>query len=161
MEDMMNKLQSILNDEESMKHIQELAGMLAAGTDETQQSAAQSPPVTSNSSQSSPQNQTQQQNSNEFDISQLLQGLGINNGGQPKNQNQTSDFDFSKLLKIQQVVQAANKPDNNISFLLALKPLLRDENKVKIDRLVKIFKLFSIYPLIKESGLGGDLLGLF
>lgn len=161
MEDMMNKLQSILNDEESMKQIQELAGMLAAGTDETQQSAAQSPPVTSNSSQSSPQNQTQQQNSNEFDISQLLQGLGINNGGQPKNQNQTSDFDFSKLLKIQQVVQAANKPDNNISFLLALKPLLRDENKVKIDRLVKIFKLFSIYPLIKESGLGGDLLGLF
>ena len=69
---------------------------------------------------------------------------------------------MAKLMKIQSVMQAANKPDKNVDLLLALRPLLKEENQIKIDRLVKIFKLFAIYPALKESGLlGGDLFGLF
>lgn len=148
MDDMMNKLQSILNDKESMKQIQELAEMLSANSEET--APAQ------NNNENPPQTQTPNKG---FDLSQLLQGLNLS-GNQPQGQNSPPDFDISKLMKFQQIMQEASKPDENVTFLLALRPLLKDENKIKIDRLVKIFKLFSIYPLIKESGLGGDLLGL-
>ena len=58
-------------------------------------------------------------------------------------------------------MQQANKHDKNVDLLLALRPLMKEENQVKIDRLIKIFKLFAVYPLLKESGLlGGDLFGL-
>lgn len=55
----------------------------------------------------------------------------------------------------------SNKSDKNVELLLALKPLLKEENQAKIDRLIKIFKFFAVYPALKESGLlGGDLFGL-
>lgn len=65
-------------------------------------------------------------------------------------------------MKIQSIMQSASKPDKNIQLLLALRPLLKEENQAKIDSLIKIFKLFAVYPALKESGLlGGDLLGIF
>ena len=68
---------------------------------------------------------------------------------------------MAKLLKLQAIMQQANKHDKNVDLLLALRPLMKEENQVKIDRLIKIFKLFAVYPLLKESGLlGGDLFGL-
>ena len=61
-------------------------------------------------------------------------------------------------MKIQQIFSKANKNDYNTDFLYALKPLLKEENKQKIDKINKIFKLLALWPLIKESGLlGGDL----
>jgi hypothetical protein len=69
--------------------------------------------------------------------------------------------DITKLLKLQAIMQQANTHDKNVDLLLALKPLLKEENQAKIDRLIKIFRLFAIYPALKESGLlGGDLFGL-
>lgn len=144
----MNKIQNVLNDEESMKQIKELADMLTAdngGQGEQGEMPTQSP-----------------QN---MDFSQLFQSLG---GVSPPAENkpaqapQAGGFDIAKLMKIQSIMQTASKPDKNIQLLLALRPLLKEENQAKIDRLIKIFKLFAVYPALKESGLlGGDLLGLF
>lgn len=140
----MNKIQNVLNDEESMKQIKELADMLTAdngGQSETPQS---------------PQN---------MDFSQLLQSLGGVSPpaeSKPAQATQAGGLDIAKLMKIQSIMQTASKPDKNIQLLLALRPLLKEENQAKIDRLIKIFKLFAVYPALKESGLlGGDLLGLF
>ena len=70
-------------------------------------------------------------------------------------------LDVSKLLALQTIMQQANKQDKNVDLLLALRPLLKEENQAKIDRLIKIFRLFAVYPALKESGLlGGDLFGL-
>ena len=92
----MNKIQNVLNDEESMKQIKEFADMLTADN--------------------------------------VGQG---EQGGQSEAPQSPQNMDFSQLL-------------------------LKEENQVKIDRLIKIFKLFAVYPALKESGLlGGDLLGLF
>lgn len=143
----MNKIQNVLNDEESMKQIKELADMLTAdnGGQGEQSEAPQSP-----------------QN---MDFSQLLQSLGGVSPpaeSKPAQATQTGGLDIAKLMKIQSIMQTASKPDKNIQLLLALRPLLKEENQVKIDRLIKIFKLFAVYPALKESGLlGGDLLGLF
>ena len=80
----------------------------------------------------------------------------------PAQATQAGGLDIAKLMKIQSIMQSASKPDKNIQLLLALRPLLKEENQAKIDRLIKIFKLFAVYPALKESGLlGGDLLGLF
>lgn len=149
MDDLMNKLQSVLNDEESMKQIKELADMLSGETT----GASENPPAVQ---KNPPKN-------NSVDFSQFLKNLGGETSSQPQNQGQSiPDIDISKLMQLTSLISSANKQDKNVDLLLALKPLLKEENQVKIDRLVKIFKLFAIYPAIKESGLlGGDFFGLF
>lgn len=145
----MNKIQNVLNDEESMKQIKELADMLTADNGGQGEQSGQS------ETPQSPQN---------MDFSQLLQSLGgISPPAESKPAQATQAcFDIAKLMKLQSIMQTASKPDKNIQLLLALRPLLKEENQAKIDRLIKIFKLFAVYPALKESGLlGGDLLGLF
>lgn len=146
----MNKIQNVLNDEESMKQIKELADMLTADNGGQGEQGGQS------ETPQSPQN---------MDFSQLLQSLGGVSPpaeSKPAQATQAGGFDITKLMKIQSIMQTASKPDKNIQLLLALRPLLKEENQAKIDRLIKIFKLFAVYPALKESGLlGGDLLGLF
>ena len=41
--------------------------------------------------------------------------------------------------------------------LLALKPLLREERQSKVDKAVKMLKLFTVWTVLKDSGLLNDL----
>lgn len=144
MDDLMSKLQSVLNDEQSMKQLGELANMLSS---EQGDSSAQ-----------------EQKSADNTGFAQLLKGLGLNTNDQPAPPSppeNTGGIDMAKLLKLQAIIRQANKQDKNVDLLIALKPLLKEENQVKIDRLIKIFRLFAVYPALKESGLlGGDLFGL-
>lgn len=154
MDDLMSKLQNVLNDEESMKQIKELADMLGNDMNESDSGPAISP----------------QSNNQTPDFSQLLASLGGITGNSQQSQNnpakKTEDsplgnLDIAKLAQLSATLSQANKSDKNVDLLLALRPLLKEENQIKIDRLIKIFKLFAIYPVLKESGLlGGDLFGL-
>lgn len=157
MDDLMSKLQSVLNDEESMNQIKELANMLGSEQGESAEvpvNASAQPPMPA-------QKQAP-------DFSQLLASLGglSGDGGGVQQQpsvpaSPTGGLDIAKLMQLGTVISTANKSDKNVELLLALKPLLKEESQVKIDRLIKIFKLFAIYPVLKESGLlGGDLFGL-
>jgi len=139
MQDLMSKLQSVLGDEQSMKQLSEIASALSSETPE-QASANNSQP----------------------DFSQLLKSLNLEQPQQAQPvQPAGNGLDVSKLLALQTIMQQANKQDKNVDLLLALRPLLNEENQAKIDRLIKIFRLFAVYPALKESGLlGGDLFGL-
>ena len=139
MQDLMSKLQSVLGDEQSMKQLSEIASALSSETPE-QASAGNAQP----------------------DFSQLLKSLNLDQPQQAQPvQSANSGLDVSKLLALQTIMQQANKQDKNVDLLLALRPLLKEENQAKIDRLIKIFRLFAVYPALKESGLlGGDLFGL-
>ncbi|WP_124100527.1 hypothetical protein [Ruminococcus sp. Marseille-P6503] len=197
MDDLISKLQNVLNDEESMKQIQELAGMLSNEAQENRDPPPASPapeaalPAAGQQTQGAPdfsnllsklgglfsggeeavknnvpsvspdQRAPAQNTSGSPDLSSLLAGLsGAAGQSQPQGSSQ-GGFDVGKLLKLQTIMAQANKSDKNVELLLALKPLLKEENQAKIDRLVKIFKLFAVYPALKESGLlGGDLFGL-
>lgn len=191
MDDLMSKLQNVLNDKESMKQIQELAGMLTGEKTHQQESAQNSavdgssqqgnqsqnnsgfsqllsalggasgdPANTDNTQNNVPDVFPDSENVKAPDQSLLLSGLGGNSGKSDHPEN-GSGFDIAKLMQLQSIMTQANKSDKNVELLLALKPLLKEENQIKINRLVKIFKLFAIYPLLKESGLlGGDLFGL-
>lgn len=69
-----------------------------------------------------------------------------------------SGLDPEMLLKMLALFETLNQPDDNERFLLALKPLLRDENRAKIDSAIRLMKLFSLLPLIKDSGIFGKLM---
>ncbi len=126
MDDMMSKIQEILNDEESLNQIKKIAGMLSENSDDMP------------------------------DLSSIF-------GGNSENPDQGEkkdgfNFDINKIMKIQQLMSQASQKDQNTEFLFALRPLVKDENQQKIDKIVKIFKLLALWPLLKDSGLlGGDI----
>ncbi len=130
MDELMSKISDILNNKESMEQIQKIADMLGADSQD------------SSPEQSSVLNASKSKNT---ETSEKANSDGLN-------------LDINKIMKIQQIFSKANKNDYNTDFLYALKPLLKEENKQKIDKINKIFKLLALWPLIKESGLlGGDL----
>lgn len=64
-----------------------------------------------------------------------------------------SGLDPEMLLKMLSLFETLNQPDDNERFLLALKPLLREENRPKIDSALQLIKLFSLLPILRDSGL--------
>lgn len=62
-------------------------------------------------------------------------------------------IDPEALLEIMALFDSLSKPNDNERFLLSLKPLLREENRAKIDTAVKLLKIMSLLPLLKDSGL--------
>lgn len=62
-------------------------------------------------------------------------------------------LDPEMLLGLMSAFDALSKTDDNERFLLSLKPLLREENRAKVDAAVKLLKLLSLLPLLKDSGL--------
>jgi hypothetical protein len=118
---------------------------------------------------SSGQQPNEQQNNNaSADISAMLSSLLNSSGGAPQSEPQPDPPsasepqtpDVGKLMKLCGIISNSAADDKNIALLNALRPLLRAENQVKIDRLVKIFRIMAAYPLIRDSGLlGGDLFG--
>lgn len=178
MDELMQKLQSVLNDEESMNQIRQLASMFGGENNDNNSSVAQQPP--SNSQNNTADTTSSAPDINMNDISKLLASLGGDNS-QPSSNNQanvnqnqpnmltppsnqqSSDlpFDIGKIMTLGNIISNASKADKNTELLLALKPHLKEEKQEKVDKVIKIFKLISIWPAIKESGLlGGDLFGI-
>lgn len=62
-----------------------------------------------------------------------------------------SGLDPEMLIKLLSVFEALNQPNDSERFLLALKPLLREENRPKIDAALRMMKLFSILPLLQNG----------
>ncbi len=142
MDDLMNSLQNVLQDKDAMAQISELAKLLG-GSD----NAAPAPPAANTGT-------------GDGGLSQLSSLLGGSTGN--NSNDGIKGIDPQLLLKLGTVIQSANRKDDSINLLYALKPLLKEESRAKIDRLISIFRLLSLYPALKESGiLGGDGLGLF
>lgn len=128
MDDLMGKIQEMLSDEESMKQISELAQMFSSSdNNDTKSSETTSKP--DNTAAGLPGG---------------IAGLGM------------GDFDFTKILKVQEIMNKASN-DKNAEFLLALKPLLREERQQKVDKAVKMLKLFAVWTVLKDSGMLNDL----
>ena len=109
MDDITQKIQSLLNDEESMRQIQELAAMFSSGN----------------------ASDTAQDNSSD--------GLGINPAA------------------IMQLIGSMSTQDKNCDLLLALREHLSPEKQQKIDKSVKLLKLYSIFTAMRENGMLDDM----
>jgi len=109
MDDLSNKLSSLLSDPEGLNQIKELATSLLGNTDTAES----------------------QENT--------LEG---------KNE-------IAAIMQILQALKSAN--DKSVELLLALKPHLSIERQKKLDTAIKLLKIYSVLPLIKDSNILGDL----
>ena len=80
-------------------------------------------------------------------------GTGGSGGSEEQGGGLFSGLDPEMLLKMLSLFETFNQPSDNERFLLALKPLLREENRPKVDSAIRLLKLFSLLPVLKESGL--------
>ncbi len=129
MDDIMGKLGEILSDPESVKQITELAQMFMSETGNNK----------NNPSENTADSERKEDSENSGD------GL-------------FSGFDFSKLMKIQEIMGAVSGKDKNAELLLALKPHLSPEKQKKTDKAIKLLKLLTIWNFIKDSGILKDFL---
>lgn len=67
-----------------------------------------------------------------------------------------SGLNFADMAKIAGLLSAAGNTSNDERLLLALKPLLREENRSKVDTALRLLKLAALLPLLRESGLFGN-----
>lgn len=61
-------------------------------------------------------------------------------------------FDVGKIMSIVSLL-GSRSDDKRASLLMALKPHLTEERQIRVDKAVKILKIISIIPLLKEQGL--------
>ncbi len=99
------------------------------------------------------------------DIEDILRALAEDSpddggsGQESSGEGLFSGIDLGTMAKAASLLGAAASPNDDEKLLLALKPLLREENRGKVDTAVRLLKLISLLPLLKESGLFGKLGG--
>lgn len=75
-------------------------------------------------------------------------------------QSDIGGFDINMLSQIQGMMGKMKNDDKNTDLIKALKPHLKPERRKKADDAMKIMRLISMIPLLKESGLFGEEGGL-
>lgn len=88
----------------------------------------------------------------------LKEDLGGEASESAEKSSAESAFDFSQLLGIGQLLGGVNSDDKNTALLLALRPHLSTERQTRIDRAVKLLKLYTMYTILKDSGMLKDML---
>lgn len=137
MDDISEKLRGILSDEESLRQISELAQMFTGGSFSPQGEATDNAAAGggADASAASPQGAASSQG---IDLGGLFGGMG--------------GIDPSLIMKISSLAANASS-DNSTQLLAALRPLIREERREKLDKAVKLLKLLAIYTAAKDSGL--------
>ncbi len=122
MENLLDKMQELLSDPESMKQISELAQMFKSGEFNSPEENSSSP------EQSAPEVSTGH--------------FGIDPG---------------MLLKASELFHQQDN-DKNTALLLALRPHLGQTRQIKIDKAVKLLRIWHIWKQMQDSGLLRNLL---
>ena len=63
------------------------------------------------------------------------------------------------LLKMQKLLQGSRQDDRNAALIRALRPHLKEERRHRADEALRLLQLFSLLPLLRESGILGELFG--
>lgn len=100
------------------------------------------------------------------DIEKLLRELTEDDEQSPAEEEKQENtggglldgLDIDMLMKLMSLLEQLNQPTDSEKFLLALKPLVREENRAKIDAAMKLMKIFALLPVLRESGMLGKLL---
>ena len=57
------------------------------------------------------------------------------------------------IANIGQMMKNMNTNDKNTQLLLALKPHFGERRQARVDRAIKMIRLFSLLPLLRQSGI--------
>ena len=99
----------------------------------------------------------------------LLSMLGGENGAEKKEPADAAEkapeekpeegFDLSSIMALAGAFSSLSGDDEQVRFLRALKPLLSEDRKGRVDEAVRLLKLVSLLPALQESGLRTNLFG--
>ena len=147
MDDLMAKLQQILNSSEGQENLKQVAGMLGEQNGQLDLGAISSI-LGQGGGQAEPPKESAPPNTPVPNLSGLdLGGLGL--GG----------LDVGSLLKVQGIFQSMNQDNKNTALIRALRPHLREERQHRVDEALRLMQLISVLPALRESGLLGKLFG--
>ncbi len=154
MEDMASALGSLLNNPQTMQQIMNLANQLGLGGDGAAPAADAQPPAAPPPAQpAQPQAQP----------APPLQNLFTPPPAQPAAPNAAANLlgslDVNTIAKVSQILQGLNTRDSNVELLLALKPHFGEKRQKKVDDAIRIMQLVKMLPLLKETGIFGNLFG--
>ncbi len=181
MDDLMSKLQSILSTKEGQEQLKNITSMLNnSGNKQAESSPPQNggfdlsslanmfSSMNGASAPQEPQNASNNSNENNgnnnsgFDMSSIMSllgglGGGANNATNSVNGNDTANgmpnIDINMIMKIQQIFSSMNVSDKNSQLLVALKPHFSEQRSKKVDQAISMMRLFSMMPMLKESGI--------
>lgn len=81
--------------------------------------------------------------------------LGEETEAEEKEKPLQNGNEIAAIMQILNALKGAN--DKSVELLLALKPHLSYERQKRLDTAIKLLKIYSVLPLIKDSNLLGDL----
>ena len=134
MDDISAAIRSVLNDPQSMAQIQNIMQSLGGerrGAERRPKRAGPPPPA-----QNAPNG-----------AGNALQSLLPALGGANDNPMMTM------LLRAAPLLASANQEDDATRLLAALRPLLGEARRKKLDEAIRILKLLHLLPLLRESGI--------
>lgn len=126
LDDIAEKINALLSDEESMRQIRELAAMFSSG------------------------------NIGEA-VSPDSGGENFSQEDSTGSESSSDDFPNINFAAIFQLIGAMSQSDKNCDLLTALKPHLCAERQIKIDKAVRLLKLYNLFVTARESGLLNNL----
>mgnify|MGYP007101996871 CR=1 FL=1 len=86
------------------------------------------------------------------DIAGMLGGLFSSEGEDDAGSGgMFGDIDPEFLIKLLGIVSKLSEDNADTAFLTALRPLLREENRPKLDRAAGILRIMSILPLLRDD----------
>ena len=74
------------------------------------------------------------------------------------NSNNNNMPDIAKMMQLTELMGNFSQNDRNTDLLLALKPHLKEERQLKVDKAIKMLRLMTVWNTAKESGLLNDII---
>lgn len=151
MDDLTGKLNEILQNPQAMEQVSALAGMLGLGADSKETSEPAPAPATPAPAQNPLGALGNLKNLGSLGNLGGLGALGNLLGG-----NGTSGGNGELLQSVTKILPILNRfqqEDDNTRFLRALRPLLGDERRKKLDESIRIMQMLRLLPLLKNEGI--------
>lgn len=154
MDDILAKVQEILDDPQKLEGFKNLASSLINGGDKMQSISQDKSNENLDDKKLNNENQLQQnEGNNNFDVEGILNNLIQNKNGEHIHANKDQieiPFNIDMILKLKNAMSIMNQDDKNIAFLRALRDLLDDDKQQKVDNAIKIMRIVKLLPLIKD-----------
>lgn len=139
MDDLTGKISEILNDPQAMEQVNALAGMLGM--------SGNAPPSGTPAPKEPPPAATP------LGALGNLGALGSLLGNNPPAAPALDNDMAQTMMKILPLLGSIQQEDDNTRLLRALRPLLSEERRHKLDEAAKIMQMLKLLPLLKSQGI--------
>ena len=133
MSDMIQRMSEMLKNNEMPDNIKNIINNLSSVSDSDTSSPSSQDNTTIENTNYSEQKNTQEDNNNSFDM---------------------SNIDLNTMLKMKSIIDSMNKQQNDprANLLKSLKPYLKKSRKEKVDQYIKLFSIGKVFEVLNPLG---------